>query len=351
MADPRRLALPLALLAALAGCGREHLPQVAVERTAIVRSTFDFIPEHWKEPRLRELFLREGFKELTATGELDLFLAGCDWTHRQWPSGEPRPYPLCNALDILDDIRAGRTGGFCGQYAYVLADVLKASGFFAVRYVELTRPDGEGHFVVEAWSDEHAKWVVLDPAYDLWYRLKGSGAPASALEVRDALFGGPVVEPVAARGALDPRAASLAPYYSHVAVSLRSDLMRSARPLTNQDRYDMFLFFRDAHTGAPYAKAIPYRNVTERREDVLWDANVVRVEVARAADRVNLALRTDGSMPNFKGFRMRTDPAGEWKPCGSSLEIARASGVKTLWVVPVNQFDRPGVPNRVDITW
>jgi hypothetical protein len=351
MTPSARLLASAAALLALLSCRGERLPEVTAERTAIVRGNFDFIPEHWKEPRLRELFLGETFREITAPGELDLFLAGCDWTHRQWPKGRPEPYPPCNAVDILREIRAGRTGGFCGQYAYVLADVLKASGFFAVRYVELTREDGEGHFVVEAWSDEHAKWMVLDPAYNLWYRLAGSGAPASALEVREALLGGPAVEPVAARGALDPEAGALAPYYRNVAVSLRSDLMRSGRPLTNQDRLDMFLFFRDARTGKPFGGKVPYRNVTGRREDIAYDCNMARVEVQRAPGRVTLGFRTDGSMPNFKEFRVRTDPAGEWAPSPATMEVTRASGIKTLWVVPVNQFNRSGVTTRVDIEW
>lgn len=322
-----------------------------MERTALSRSNFDFIPEHWKEPKLRELFQGEDFKNMTAPGEFELFLAGCDWTHRQWASGYPEPYPLCNAIDILRDIRGGRTGGFCGQYAYVLADVLKASGFFAVRYVELARPDGQGHFVVEAWSDEHAKWAVLDPAYNIWYRLAAGGIPASALEVRDSLFGGPAVEPVAARGTLDPGAAGLAAFYSHVAVSLRSDLMRSTRPLTIQDRLDTFLFFKDGHTGRPYEREIPYRSVTGRREDLLYDCNMARVEVERLPDRVGLSFRTDGSMPNFMEFRVRTDPAGEWRPSPAAMGISRASGVTTVWVAAVNQFGRHGVPNRVSISW
>jgi len=111
--------------------------RITVGFVSAPKSNFHFIPEHWKESKLRQLRDAEGFKDILHQGQLDLFLKLCDWTHRQWKTSVPDPYPLSNAIDILADIRSGKTGGFCGQYAYVLADVLKAMGFFAVRYVEL----------------------------------------------------------------------------------------------------------------------------------------------------------------------------------------------------------------------
>jgi len=224
--------------------------RVEVDRNTIVRSNFDFIPEHWREPKLEQLAREESFSRISAPDQFSYFLALCDWVHHQWPASNPDPYPLCNAVDILRDIRAGRSGGFCGQYAYVLADVLKATGFFSVRYVELWSgaEKNQSHFVVEAWCDEHAKWVVLDPYNNLWYALRDTGLPASAFEVRSALFGGRPVEarPAAPGAAVDP--GKHMEFYANIAVSLRSDLMRHNAPLDGEDRFRSFLFYRDAHS-------------------------------------------------------------------------------------------------------
>src|SRR5574341_946533 len=81
-------------------------------------------------------------------------VALCNWTNAQFAPGDPDPYPLSNGLDILKDIRSGKTKGFCGQYAYLLADALKALGYFDVRYLELESKEPQLHFNVEEWRND-----------------------------------------------------------------------------------------------------------------------------------------------------------------------------------------------------
>jgi len=165
------------------------MPEVRVSLPPARRSNFDFVPEHWREPGLRQLRDGEDYRQITGQTQLELFRKLADWTHRQWTLSVPDPYPPSNAMDILREIRAGRTGGFCGQYAYVLADVLKSLGFFCVRYVELWQDSGRSHFVVEVWLDSSRKWIVLDPTDAVYYVLTASGQPAGALEIHRSLFG------------------------------------------------------------------------------------------------------------------------------------------------------------------
>jgi len=346
-----RILAGAALVAAVSGCAGEGGPVVTVHDNSIVAGNFDFIHEHWTEENLRALQREEDFSTLQAASQFDLFLKGCDWTHRQWEEGRPDPYPLCNARAILQDIRSGKTGGFCAQYAYVLADVLKASGFFSVRYVEIVRADGEGHFVVESWSDEFRKWVVLDPYHNVWFRYVDSGEPAGALEIRDSLFGGTPVEAVAVDGGGPVDTPPLAAFYRNVAVSLRSDLMRHSRPLSTRDRLGTFLFFRDARSGAPYEEGIPYENVTERVEDINYDRNRARVEYLVEEDSIAFSFHTDGTMANFREFMIRKSSAGNWEPSPSTITLDRADGVDSFAVMPVNQYNRDGVPTKVEIRW
>lgn len=318
------------------------------------KSNYHFVPEHWKESKLQELRAGENFKELPFRDQLDLFLKLCDWTHRQWPMSVPDPYPLSNAIDILADIRTGKTGGFCGQYAYVLADVLKAMGFFAVRYVELWSAGGESHFVVEVWSDQFAKWIVLDPAENIYYSFQDSGIPANALDVR---LGLPDAGRLVARSASEPRSERgryKMHLYANLAVSARSDLMRLEKPLTVGDRFATFIFFLDELTDPKaFNGRIPYKLVTRRIDDVYFDCNYVKVEsrLDKKQKTVFLTFFTEGSMFNFASFAFSTDQGRNWRHCDNEFSLTVLEKVHSLWVAPVNAFGRFGRPTRVEIDY
>lgn len=328
---------------------------VEIKRQEIRKSNYHFIYEHWKEERLFELAKNEDFTALKGENQWDYFLKLCHWVHSQWKHSVPDPYPLCNAVDILRDIRSGKTGGFCGQYSYVLADVLKSMGYFAVRYVELWRSGGESHFVVEAWCDQYEKWVVLDADHDIYYEDVKTGAPLNAFEIRQSLFG---ERSVLARSAEPPHPSQgkkKVKLYANFAVSLRSDLMRHTRPLTVQDRFQMFLFFKDRHTNEYFmgpGQKIPYVLITGRIEDLYFDCHCVRVEYEVAGDKkkVRLKLFTDQSMPNFMGFALSPDGGRNWNFInGNQFDIRKSEKVSHLLVAPVNMYRRYGCVNEVKI--
>lgn len=329
--------------------------KVEIKRTKIVKSNYDFIYEHWKEEKLKQLRETEDFAKISESTQFKYFLGLCDWVHRQWLRSVPDPYPLSNALDILKDIRSGKTGGFCGQYAYVLADVLKSLGFFNVRYVELWSNKGknQSHFVVEVWSDRYEKWVILDPDYNLYYEIKSTGLPANAYEIRRSLFGG---EAVAARpidSSQTIKKDEQVHFYANFAVSQRSDLLRHTKPLTIGDRFDMFLFFRDRNTSDFYpAGGIPYTHVTERIEDLYFDCNAARVEytIDKGTQDVLLSFFTDGSMPNFKGFSVSKDLGKTWVELpGNRLRVKKSTAPVVFLLTPVNMYGKPGCLNTINI--
>lgn len=327
--------------------------RIAVSFVPVQKSNFYFIPEHWKEIKLQLLREKENFKDIPHQGQLDLFLKLCDWTHRQWKVSIPDPYPLSNAIDILADIRSGKTGGFCGQYAYVLADVLKAMGFFSVRYVELWSAQGESHFVIEVWSDQFAKWMILDPTENLYYVFQDSDSPANALEVRGSLLGS---KNIFARSAGMPRIdrGNHKMYlYANFAVSTRSDLMRLTKPLTMKDRFDMFIFFIDKDT-APNAfnGQIPYTHITSRVVDIYFNCNYVHVEhhVDKKQKKIIFTFFTDGSMFNFDSFAISTNNGKSWERSGSDFFIPIKAKVKSFWVAAVNMLGRFSHPTKVDIS-
>jgi len=334
---------------------------VDIKRKTIIKSNYHFIYEHWKEEKLNYLRENEDFVKLKAPNQFKYFLELCDWVHRQWERSIPDPYPLSNAIDILKDIRSQKTGGFCGQYAYVLADVLKSLGFFNVRYVELwsNRGKNQSHFVVEAWSDRYEKWVTLDPDFNIYYEIKDSGIPANAYEIRQSLFSEQKVRARPVNPSQKIKEDEQMHLYANFAVSLRSDLMRHTKPLTIGDRFHMFLFFKDKHTGdffpgngAGGSGGIPYTHVTERKEDLYFDCNIARVEhsIDKSTKEVTLSFFTDNSMPNFKNFSISKDLGKNWQPLkGNIYRVKKNDRTIDLLVAPVNMYGRPGCVNKISI--
>lgn len=328
--------------------------EISVSPVNSRKSNFHFVPEHWQEPMLRQLREQENFKDLGGKDQLALFLNYCHWTHSQWPMSVPDPYPRSNAIDILADIRSGKTGGFCGQYAYVLADVLKSMGFFAVRYVELWSKKGESHFVVEVWSDQFAKWMILDPAEDVYYAFLDSGKPANALEIHETLSHPGTIAAFSSSQPHTNRGSHKMNLYANVAVSTRSDLMRLDKPPTIGDRFRTFVFYHDRRgISQNFAGRIPYSLLTDRADDINFDCNYVLVggRYDRKRKTITLEFASEGSMFNFLHFAFSTDEGKTWNRCGSRMELAASAQVPSVWVAAVNAYGRFGKPTRVTIRY
>jgi hypothetical protein len=140
------------------------------------------------EPELDRLATHEHLRDVIASEhrQFDQMLRLRDWVNAQWPDGTPNPYPPWNALTVLDWIRSGKTGGFCGQYSQVFLQSLAALGFTA-RYVEIgSRDNPYAHYVTEVWSNDFNKWVLMDADYNVHFERRG--IPLSALEIHDALL-------------------------------------------------------------------------------------------------------------------------------------------------------------------
>jgi len=171
-----------------ATCARSAAPALTdrSEETAVTRLPVRLQP--LDDPMLDGLAAREHLRDVApAKGrQFDRILRVKDWVAAQWPNGTPDPYPPWNALIVLDWIRSGKTGGFCGQYAQVLLQSLAALGFNA-RYVEIGSIDNPyAHYINEVWSNDFDKWVMMDANYNVHFER--DGVPMSVLEIHDALL-------------------------------------------------------------------------------------------------------------------------------------------------------------------
>lgn len=146
-----------------------------------------FAFEDFFHPELQKLRKREKLDNVVrnSKNEFEKILALKNWTNKQWQQGTPNPYPPFNANTILDLIRSKKTGGWCGQYGVVFAQACLSLGI-PVRYLDIM-PEGKGgHFVVEVYSRDNKKWVLMDPTLNVYYER--NQIPLNVLELHNLKF-------------------------------------------------------------------------------------------------------------------------------------------------------------------
>src|SRR5688572_13955298 len=144
-------------------------------------------------PKLKQLRERWKLDEVVGPGqdEFDKQVLLMDWAHRQFRKFGRPSTTAKGALDILQGIEQGHTF-FCSHYAHVLVSGAASLGWID-RELALRRHQGTArvggsteHSVTEIWSNQHRKWVMLDPTSNMY--LEKSGVPLNAYEIRQEWF-------------------------------------------------------------------------------------------------------------------------------------------------------------------
>ena len=165
------------------------------------------------------------------------------WTRAQFEPGRPDPYPPPDAMTTLSEIRAGRTGGFCAQYAFVLVQALQSFGKPA-RVVTI-----EEHEVVETWLADQARWIMLDPLFDLQV-IDRDGRSLSAIEIRNARQAGERLA-VTAGARLGESLRSYAARYDRIGLWIRNAFVSEPENFTDFDRYRVWLVSGNERSPSP----------------------------------------------------------------------------------------------------
>lgn len=319
----KRAALCLFLLAL--GCHPSQAPKPAAQNASIPLSNYYFRFEDADEPKVLQLRVQEKLDDLLqgTTSEREIFERLTLWARRQFPPGFPDPYPLSNGLDVLKDIRGGITHGFCAQYSFLLADALKSLGFYDVRYVEIGADTTRTHFLVEAWSNRLARWMLLDPLYAAVIE-DAAGTPQSAWDVHSAVVSrntGKLHRKWLAPESEVPRGpdSDYFAFYGRTAVSLRNDLAHMDHPWTIRER------FRDFLQMATNVSALPneYLNISNRAADFTAPRNVCNLSLIAEGQGYRTHLTNEGTCAYFGFFEIRLDK-GEWKRAPSDFLVKDA---------------------------
>jgi len=318
---------------------------------------------------LREEF---GLEEVVAGAECEFeaMLALKRWVRSRWNHG----WCGSEAKDGLDILREAATGKQfqCGHFAITYVDCARALGWparvtgISVANCEAPRDyqiGNVGHAIVEVWSNEYEKWVVLDPDMNVYY-LRGN-MPLDAVEIRDAWLSGysDEVEMVQDEpGFVMPRGEFMvdllkeeAPYrdWNEEVVRLMLERFGRFRVLDYYERVSAngwewvdgrALPTFIAHFGPRNAKP------TDNPADLYWSLNMVRLAARPSWDEggSKLAIALEHSMPWFDHYEARID-RGEWQKADVSFDWPMREGVNRLEVRAINSRGRAGIPSWIEV--
>ena len=148
--------------------------------------------ESAENPKLKELRERYRLAEIVsaAPSEFAQQVHLMDWVHNRFRKfGQPTKRAQ-GALEILKGIDAGETF-FCTQYAQLMASAAASLGW-TDRVLALRRHNDFGHkgstehSTTEIWSNQHRKWIMLDPTSNMY--LERDRVPLNAHEIRREWF-------------------------------------------------------------------------------------------------------------------------------------------------------------------
>ncbi|HAB16171.1 MAG TPA: hypothetical protein PLX89_23350 [Verrucomicrobiota bacterium] len=309
--------------------------------------------DSYDNPKLRELRARYHLDQIVAPGkdEFDRQVLLMHWTHQQFKKfGQPSTNAH-GALEILQAIHDGHTF-FCSQYAQLLVSAAASLGWVD-RPLALRRHQGVAkvggsteHSVTEIWSNQHRKWVMLDPTSDFY--LEKNGMPLNAYEIRQEWFYhygtnlvfvvGPerkryrksdlpiVLRHFAGFGDLAIHPDEL-DKYGFTAYIPNTDLMDSGF-----DYGGMFIVKDQLCDGTKWhVRDVPTNPAT----DPYFPIGQASVSLSVEEGKIRVALKT--LTPNLKQFEHRFDD-GEWKAAVGSIEWPVHFGTNRLEVRTMNRF-------------
>jgi hypothetical protein len=320
--------------------------------------------DRFENPKLGELRERRHLDEAIDGGrdEFDRQVRLMDWTHRQFPRfGQPSTN--CHgALAILGAVDGGHTF-YCAHYAEVLVSAAASLGWVN-RPLALRRHQGVNkvggsteHSVTEIWSNQHRKWVMLDPTGNLY--VEKNGVPLNAYELRQEWFyqGGTNLHFVVGRERKKFQKADLPivlgtfagfgelavhpdefDKYGFIGYIPNTDLMDSG-----YDYGGMFIVQDALCAGTKWhVRDLPKNPATDPYFPIGQAA--LSLQPKDASLQVTLKTLT----PNFQRYEARLD-RGRWQPVGDVIQWSVHSGTNRLDARTVNRFGVKGPVSRAEV--
>ena len=338
-------------------------PSLAIreyDNSPIARSRFPFDYQKAPEPKLRALREAYNLAEVTGRGrsEFDRMVRLREWVKSRWAHGAPKAKNHAS-LDALQMLRRAEDGEqfFCHHYSVTFIQCCLALGWQA-RFVSTSTSGPFGHSVAEVWSNEYAKWVVMDTDYNIHYTR--DGVPLNALELHNAWLGSvqdvlqnvEVVEGVPRphyihRNDVLYHLWHLLNYYFRFAVIMGNSFFGKGRKSSVLADVPAVRWYDDRTPRRARAQGKAACD-TNRADDLYWPLNRTHISLTPLTGENGLRVFLNTLTPCFRGFEVRLD-RGNWMPSDRRFTWALHPGVNTLEARSVNSYGCSGIAGRVSL--
>jgi hypothetical protein len=276
------------------------------------------------------------------------------WVHSRWHIDNDQNFNG-DVFAILERAKAGE--GFNCSHAMKVQHAVMTSMGFVVRDLGVQCnteefPDAFHHGVNEVWSNDHAKWVLMDGEYD--FHFERDGHVLSALDVHEAVRrdgGRGIVKVQGPDRSVVPMNGKGFPFTSAIGywwVSYHVRQNTFTQPSGNESRLVIFdneafqktTWYRKRGDvlGKHWAYGAKAFVPTRERHEIEWTPGVPRLSVRQAAPST-LEVRVQSVTPNLKATKVRTN-GGEWESLSDShFTWELSQGENRLDVRTRNTFD------------
>lgn len=288
--------------------------------------------EDYHNPRLKRLRDEYELERVVADepNEFRKLLKLRHWVQTRWHIDNEQ-LDGGDAFAILEKAKSG--AGFNCSHSMAVQHAVMASMGFVARDLGVDRNHEDlgrsmHHGVNEVWSNDYAKWVLLDAKYDIHFER--DGVPLSALELHDAVRadgGKSVVKMQGVERRPAPMDVPNAPEgnirsYWWVSYHLRPNPFTephwsggSRLLVYDNDAFHNTTWYRGGSGGKlvkHWAYAAQAFIPTRSRHDIEWTPGVSDLRARQvAAEEIEVELRS--ATPNFKGYLIRLN-GGPWEP-------------------------------------
>jgi hypothetical protein len=335
----------------------DALPFVQNEYTA--RFRFDSAAN----PKLKELRERYELQTVVAPGrdELEKQTLLLDWVHHQFKKFGPASKDVKGALEILQAIQDGHTFN-CSQYAQLFVSAAASLGWvdreLALRRHQDSPAGGSTeHSVTEIWSNQHRKWIMLDPTANM--HILKDGVPLNAWEIRQEWFYGDGRDLVFVIGK---------DHKAYRKANLPIFLARFARfgdltvPADELDKYGFIGYIPNTDimdSGLDYGKMFITKDTlcdgtrwhtrplpVNPAVDPYFPMGQAAVELVPENGELTVTFRT--MTPNLKTFEVRLD-GRQWVGSGATFRWPVTGGRNKLEARAVNEFGVTGPISTIEV--
>ena len=278
------------------------------------------------------------------------------WVHSRWHIDNDQKFSG-DVFQILEKAKTG-AGFYCTHSMRVQHAVMTAMGFVArdlgVDSDHLQFGRSNHHGVNEVWSNDYAKWVLLDAKYDVHYER--AGVPLSALELHEAARAdrrknvvkvqGPDRQAVPMKGLEYPTSSVLSYWWVSYTPGLRTFTGKSSDSglvVFDNEAFRKAKWFRQNDEGLVehWAYRANAFRPTRDRHQIDWSVGVPDLEIRQVA-RAELDAALASVTPNLAAYRIRIDN-GSWQDvAGSRWHWKIHQGENTLDVRTRNFFGVEG---------